>query len=324
MTNERESVQRLLHVLASAGIALTLVVIAASGYLRLAQAGLSCADWPSCYGRIDPELATSALTRVARLAHRIAAGALGVILIAVVLIGVAQRPRLARQTVAGAAVLLIAAGLAALGSQIATHVGAPLPIVTLANLGGGFAILAILVALRLTTMRAGWREVAPPAWCRAVAALALFAVCVQIALGALVSAEFAGLACPDFPACGARWPQSGVAATLDPFRELDIGADGTIARPPALVALHFMHRVTAIAVAVLVAALVAGLSRIGHAARRAALTGAALLLLQLALGAAAVLARLPLALVLAHNLSAALLLMWLVKANIDLNRTEAR
>ncbi|HPP46739.1 MAG TPA: COX15/CtaA family protein, partial [Accumulibacter sp.] len=50
---------------------LSLLVVAVSAYLRLQEAGLGCADWPACYGR----LAASNLPYFTplRIVHRLAA-----------------------------------------------------------------------------------------------------------------------------------------------------------------------------------------------------------------------------------------------------------
>ena len=39
------------HRIAWAGVLLTLCVIVFGGFVRLSNAGLSCPDWPTCYGR---------------------------------------------------------------------------------------------------------------------------------------------------------------------------------------------------------------------------------------------------------------------------------
>ena len=150
----------------------------------------------------------------------------------------------------------------------------------------------------------------PPRGAHAFAIAALIAVIVQVALGGLVSAKFAALACPAFPLCGADAPLSALPATLDPFATLAVDATRTIVRPPALAALHWAHRAWAHVVLVLAAILVVVLAR--DKRRRAALLLALLVVLQLASGAAAVLGDLPLGIVVAHNLIAAILLATLV------------
>ncbi|HEX8010658.1 MAG TPA: COX15/CtaA family protein [Casimicrobiaceae bacterium] len=310
---DRAAVQRLLRLLSSIGAALMLVVIVSSAFLRLEQAGLSCADWPACYGRIDPDAAATTGALLARFAHRVAASAVGIALLAALLIGATQRPWLKPQVAIAAAALAIALGLAALGAGFPTSVAEiASPPVVLANLGGGFALFALLWLLRLTTLPP---PLAPmPSWLALVATLALLAEIVQITLGTLVSAKFAALACPAFPACGSDWPAGSLLETLNPFAERVLGPGGAIARPAALAGLHWLHRLGALFVLALGATLALPLLRVGAQARRLGAILAVLLVAQPALGAALVLAELPLALAVAHNAGAALLLATLVTA----------
>ena len=312
------AVQRLMRLLATAGAALVLVVIVSSAYLRLSQAGLSCADWPACYGHVARSTDATIAQRGARLAHRFAATGVAGVLLALLAVSATQRPRRRRQAAIAGAGLAVAAGLAVVGavsSEAASPV--PLPAVTIANLGGGFAILALLWWLRQTVLEtsasSGARMARSP-WLSVLATLTLLAVIGQIALGALVSAKFAALACPAFPLCGADAPPGTLPEAFDPFTALAVDASNAIVRPAALATLHWTHRVGAHVVLVLGAVLAVALVR-DTGLKACGIALAALLVVQLALGAGTVLAHLPLALVLAHNLVAALLLGALVAIN---------
>jgi len=320
---ERESVRRLLRLLATAGAALMLIVVVTSAYLRLTQAGLSCSDWPACYGRVDAHAAATAGMSGARLTHRIAASAVGIVLLAALLVGVAQRPWPKRQVAITIAALAVALFLAGLGSTLPASTDAmPSLRVTLSNLGGGFALLALLWWLRLSTLPAARLPEKSSALLKLAAALTLFAVVAQIALGALVSAKFAALACPAFPGCGADWPQRALLDALDLTHGPPSGANGEMLRPPALAALHWTHRVGALIVAALGVVIMPSLLGAGGNARRTGAILAVLLVLQPALGATAVLASFPLALVVAHNACAALLLLVLMSANRALHSND--
>jgi cytochrome c oxidase assembly protein subunit 15 len=217
--------------------------------------------------------------------------------------------------------LRVAAGLAVIGA-VSSEAAAPVPVpaVTIANLGGGFAILALLWWLRQTALEAG----ASPAahvprspWLSMLATFTLIAVIGQIALGALVSAKFAALACPAFPLCGADAPSGTLLEAFDPFTALALDDSNAIVRPAALASLQWVHRVGAHVVLVLGTVLAVALIR-DVRLKQCGIALVALLVVQLALGAAAVLAQVPLALVLAHNLVAALLLGTLVTINCRL------
>lgn len=313
------SVLRLLRMLATLGAALVLVVIVSSAYLRLSQAGLSCSDWPACYGNLSHVAQATSAQIVARIAHRIAASAVGFVLLALLAVSLTQRPRLAKQAVIAVLALAVAMMLAGVGAVMSESVRiTPLPAVTLANLLGGFALLALLVWLRETVRGdpiarqvpklAGRTQ--PMRRVHAFATAALIAVIVQVMLGGFVSAKFAALACPAFPLCGADAPLFALPAALNPFATLAVDASGTIVRPPALATLHSAHRAWAHVVLGLAAILVILLVLDGR--RRAALLLALLVCLQIALGANAVLGGLPLGIVVAHNVVAAILLATLV------------
>jgi cytochrome c oxidase assembly protein subunit 15 len=323
---------RLLRTLATAGAALVLVVVVSSAYLRLSQAGLSCGDWPACYGRIAQATSVTATQHGARLAHRFAASAVLFVLLALLALSLARRPRLKRQAAIAFAGLVVAGALGVIGavSSEATRL-VPLPAVTIANLAGGFALLALLWLLRETTLTRsadggatgspasirGATAQRPTATLRWLVASTLVVAIAQILLGALASGKFAGLACPDVPLCGAEVSLPGFRAAVDPFTPLDVDASRTIVRPASLASLHFTHRIGAHVVLVLAAALVVALAR-ERRGREAALV-AILVGAQLALGATSVLAGLPLPVVLAHNLVAALLLATLVTTAYRVN-----
>jgi heme a synthase len=321
------SVRRLLRLLATAGAALVLVVIVSSAYLRLSQAGLSCADWPACYGDMTHVAEITTAQYGARLAHRFAASAVGAVLLALLVLAMRQRPRLRPQALLAGAGLLVAAGLATLGAVTSESTRAiPLPAVTLANLLGGFALLAVswwlretvslrsasTTAMSATMAKAAARRARPSRALRTLGVLTLATVIGQVTLGALVSAKFAALACPAFPLCGADAATGSLLATLNPFTALDVDASGSIVRPVALASLHWAHRIGAHAVLVLAAILAVALVRNGM---RDGYIVALLVVAAVALGASSVLTGVPLPLVLAHNVAAALLLAALVTIN---------
>jgi cytochrome c oxidase assembly protein subunit 15 len=315
----RDSVRRLVGLLAGVGAVLLLVVIVSSAFLRLSDAGLSCGDWPACYGAMHHAAEATTGERVARLAHRFTATGVTAVLIALLTVALRQRPRLRRVATIASAGLAIAAVLAVIGAVSSEAArDAPLAAVTLANLAGGFALLALMGWLRQETLAspkaapnaAASAPAAAPRWLPTLAGFALAALVVQVLLGGLVSARFAGLACPSFPLCGADAPPGSWRNAFNPFATLALDASRTVVRPAALASLHWSHRVVAHVVLLLDAVLAVTLYRAGL--RSYAIAVAALTIVTIALGAASVLNALPLGAVLAHNLVAALLLATLV------------
>lgn len=312
-------------------LALAAIVIVFGAYVRLADAGLGCPDWPGCYGRLSPAHAADAILDAhaadphgpvslpkawKEMIHRYLAATLGLLIIVIALLARFGRAR--RTSAPRVAALLVGVvvfqGL--LGKWTVTLLLKP-AIVT-AHLLGGVTTLALLGWLALRASAA--RRVPAGSGMVVAARVGLALLMVQIALGGWTSTNYAALACPDFPAChGSLWPLADYANAFHVVRELGMTADGELLSNEALTAIHWTHRL---------GALVAGgflLALGGLLARRPATAapGIALLaalLLQVGLGVANVLLSLPLPLAAAHNAGAVLLLGVMVWINYRLRR----
>jgi cytochrome c oxidase assembly protein subunit 15 len=271
------------------------LVVGLSAFMRHVAAGLGCQPWPTCHAQYSGMSggAGSLAVSVARLLHRVVAT--GALLLAIALLAISLRagPRLRREAVLAAMLLVLALGLAVLGVFTA---GSRLPAVALGNLLGGFMMLAIAARL-----------VGPPVapGLGAVAASVAILLVAHIASGALVSASQAGLVCGDLRACA---EQAGAAGW--PWRALNPWFDAGL--PQAEGALvQWVHRVGAIVVTVAVAALGWRALRAGRRSEGRALL--LLLALQAVLGLVVGSIGLPLGAVLLHNLASALLLALVVR-----------
>ena len=286
--------------------ALVLVVTTLSAYIRLAHAGLGCADWPTCYGqrlreaqagRAEP--APPAAVATARAAHRAAAvSALGVVIVLLVL--AARRPRLSREGALALALLVLALGLAVLGRWSA---GARVPAVAVGNVLGGMLMFALAWRLAVPLGAA----TLPPAL-RAWAGLGTALLLAQVALGALVSASFSGLACASMADClrdaaAAGWPWDGFDVWREPRFDAAAGPTGA--------ALQALHRLGTLLVAAVLLPLAWAAWRVDARGSAAALV--LLLALQFGLGLLTAAAGLPPAPALTHNVAAALLLAGVVR-----------
>ncbi len=299
--------RQLLDRLAWLTAALLLATIGLSAYMRLAQAGIGCADWPACYAesfRLGATAEPTAAESVARLAHRIVATAALALMLAMTMLAWTARPAWPAQRRLTTALLALALGLSALG--VVTP-GSRVPAVGMGNLLGGFAALAIcarILALDRARAAHGDRHL------RTLARIAGVLLVLQLATGALLSTSYAALACGSLDECqraaaASGWPWQA----LDPWREPrfafdapQVMADGALTQ--------WLHRIGAIMVAGLLVATGVMALRRGHPA-----IGIALVVLpvaQVAIGLIASASGLPLALVLLHNLNAALLLSALV------------
>ena len=139
---------------------------------------------------------------------------------------------------------------------------------------------------------------------------------LQIFLGGWTSSNYAAVACPDFPTCQTQWwPE--LADFKDGFilwRGLGIDYEGGVLDHPARVAVHFAHRLGALLAALLLASLGASLAA-APSTRADGLAVLAVLALQLSLGISIVVFGVPLAVAVAHNGAAALLLLAVLNAN---------
>ena len=283
-------------------LVLVLAITSLSAFLRLSKAGLSCADWPRCYGQnlreqqqgLVSAAGESDATARARLAHRVVASTALLLVCLMVIACFAEPPVLWRQGRIALALLALALFLAVLGRWSAN---ARIPAVAIGNLLGGFAMLALCWRLAHAGATGG------PAGLRLGAALGLLLLGLQAALGALVSASHASMACDGLVDCmvaAARQPWS----VLDPWREPLLASVPPINAAGALA--NTVHQLGGYAVAAVVLPL--GLAALRHGRAGAGMVLLALLALQLGLGWLLAGPALSLALALAHNVVAALLL----------------
>ena len=317
----------------------TLLLVTLGAYVRLTDAGLGCPDWPGCYGKLSPAHAEAQISDVNRVApagpvsqlkawremlHRYVASLVGAMVLAMVIqVFIMRRRGDLDENDPGRAIGL---PLALLGFVILQGLFGKWtvtlllkPAVVTMHLLGGMLILAMLTWLSARFLRPP--TAGRPAEARLLrpwALLGLLMLGAQIALGGWVSANYAALACVDFPMCHSQWvPDMDFANGFQLQRELGMTADGAPLSNQALNAIHWSHRLGALLVLVYlgglayVASSMYGLRRYGYA-----IIGT--LVLQVALGISNVVAMLPLAIAVAHNAGAALLLMTVVMLNFAL------
>ena len=314
---------------------LTFVVVVVGAYVRLTDAGLGCPDWPGCYGALSPAHAEAAIAEAVEaqggehgpvslgkawkeMLHRYLAGTLGLCVLAIAVVAWRCRERLGQSAALPAFTLALVIGQALLGMWTVTLLLKPV-VVTL-HLLGGMSTLALLVWLARCQRTSKRRSLMRPRRVRAWARLGLAVIAVQIALGGWVSSNYAALACIDFPTCHGDWiPQMDFAHGFQLVRDLGRTAAGEHLAYAALTAIHWTHRVGALVTFVIVGALAYALLRPGEW-RAYGIALALLLTLQVVLGIMNIVFGLPLAVAVAHNAVAALLLAFVVLINCDLSR----
>ncbi|MEF8794554.1 COX15/CtaA family protein [Thiohalorhabdus sp.] len=316
-----------IQYLAAAASVLAFAVVVLGAFVRLTDAGLGCPDWPGCYGQIgvpesgsvpgDYERPLERGKAWKEMIHRYFAGTLGLVIAVLGFWAWRRRHQPGESATLPLFLVALVVFQAALGMWTVTLLLKPL--VVTAHLLGGMATLALLwwVALR----RGGWwlsaRE-ASPAW-RKAALIALVVVIAQIALGGWTSANYAALACPEFPACyqGQWWPPTNFGEAFTLWHGLGIDYEGGVLTHPARTAIHLTHRLGAVVTLLVVGTVAVALmrARTGRPTVRMGGALALLVLAQVGLGIANVIFGLPLAVAVAHNALAAALLVALVTLN---------
>ena len=306
-------------------LALTLFVVVLGAYVRLSDAGLGCPDWPGCYGQLTPAHAADEIAAAVaespdgpvsmhkawkEMVHRYVAASLGFIILVIAALAWRRRadPSVRATLAASLVAVVIVQGL--LGKWTVTLLLKP-AIVT-GHLIGGLTTLALLALLALRAAGVSRHQVSAllVRWAR----VALVVVIAQIILGGWTSTNYAALACTDFPTChGSWWPEMDMANAFHVVRELGMTAQGDMLSLQALTAIHWMHRIGAVVVTLVLLVLAL---RLALAGRRAMAGGVlAALAVQVTLGIANVVMSLPLPLAVAHNAGAAILLLTLVIVN---------
>jgi cytochrome c oxidase assembly protein subunit 15 len=177
-----------------------LLVFGAS--VRVHGAGLSCPDWPLCFGEIIPTLNFEVFLEWGHrvLASVVSFGFLG--------LGGAVMLRPALRARAGGLILFAAVVLAiqvVLGGLTVLHLLADWSVTLHLLTGNLFCALLVLAGLKLQGAPESVPVAVPPAL-RIVGWLLAGMVVVQMALGGLVSSNYAGLACTEWPTCnGGVW-----------------------------------------------------------------------------------------------------------------------
>ncbi len=151
-TVERPSVYRHFHRIAWLAVALAACVIVFGAFVRLSNAGLSCPDWPTCYGKAAWPTAAGQVVDHAATAirpvdpskawreqfHRMIAGTLGVLVLILALVATRKRPQ---------------GWLHVMGASLAVALAIPL---YMRGMHGAASVLAIGAELLLLTGALRW------------------------------------------------------------------------------------------------------------------------------------------------------------------------
>jgi cytochrome c oxidase assembly protein subunit 15 len=272
-----------LHRFAVGTAASTLLLIFAGGLVTSTESGLSVPDWPLSYGRLMPPMVGGVFYEHG---HRMVATAVGILTVILAVWLFRREPRAwVRRLGYGALAAVVAQGV--LGGLTVLFLLPTAVSVAHACLAQTFFCLIVTVAVVTSP---AWRAAADaggnPAFRMGAATVA--AIFLQLLVGAVMRHTRAGLAIPDFPLALGR-----VVPPITSFP----------------VAIHFAHRLGALAVTGCVAGCViqAFRSRRAGLEKTAVLLGA-LVVVQIGLGAFTVLSSKAVAVTTAHVATGALLL----------------
>jgi heme a synthase len=302
---------------------LTFDLIVFGGFTRLTDSGLGCPDWPGCYGKSNP-LAAASEIRAAEAAaplgpvtmtkatiemiHRYLAMGVGALILTLLVLAWTQRRRQGESPWPATALFALVCIQGAFGAWTVTL--KLMPAIVTIHLMLGLLLLAALTAL---AVRQGYfihpRTIHQDAHSMGILKrLAITGAClltVQIALGGWTSTNYAALACPDFPLCqGKLVPAMDFAEGFHLSRALGRAREGGLLPLNALTAIHWSHRIGAVAVFLLLGYLGSKLLRLEKCIGVALLVA---LTAQVLIGILTVVLGQPIWIATLHNAGAALL-----------------
>lgn len=326
---------RLFNRLVWAATLLTLCVVVLGAYVRLSDAGLGCPDWPGCYGTLTVPQSEAAIQHAQtaypdspvehhkawkEMIHRYFAGTLGLLILAIFLLGWRARKEIKVSPWLPTLLLFLVVFQAMLGMWTVTLLLKPA--VVTAHLIGGMSTLALLTWMTHRHWGVASRRFLQSNSLRFWIRGALLILFLQIFLGGWTSTNYAALACTDFPTCHGAWlPDMDFANAFHWIRELGQDADGKALQLSAFTAIQWTHRVGALVTFIYLGLLGWRLMK------QPQLKGLAhimlmLLIVQIGLGIANLVLHLPLALAVGHNMGAALLLMTIVVLNSKITELQ--
>ncbi|MFT6925879.1 MAG: cytochrome c oxidase assembly protein subunit 15 [Psychromonas sp.] len=331
---------------------LSVVVVGLGAYTRLSDAGLGCPDWPGCYGflTVPAELDASLTAKHSQpgsmdlvfesakawkeMIHRYFAGTLGLLLLAILLLPLfnnlkvlSQQSSAKKNRSAGALMpfklpaLLVVLVLFQAFLGMLTVTMQLQPLIVMGHLLGGFAILSLVTLLYLrlgdkASFGNGSGVQNYFSWCLG----ALFVLLIQIALGGWLAANYAAPFCAGLPLCSGgwndgHWQQSFSILEIFQLPSTSSNYEYGVLSAQARMSIHLLHRFWAIITAVTLLAVAIKIYCLSQSkkVKNSALLVMLMVICQVLLGVSLVYWTFPISIALAHNLTAAMLLLSLIR-----------
>lgn len=301
---------RLIHLI----ILLALCVVFLGAWTRINNAGLSCPDWPGCYGfMVMPEHQTGLDIAQQRypetpielsktwleMGHRYLAGGLGLLIMLLAILGYKLRsqPHFPSQLCFALAALVVVQAL--FGMWTVTLKLYP-PIVVLHLLGGMLTLtLSFIIYSRIKALKSDAQQHVKGL--KSLVQFALAVLLLQILLGGWTSANYAGPSCSGWFDCGFHSTADlDYRQGFDPFVTVGPNYEGGLLPAEARAAIQVVHRLGAVLVAGVLAVLITQLWRYQHL-RHFAYLLSGLLVVQLIVGVLNVAMAVPNSLAMLHH-----------------------
>ena len=301
------------------------IVVALGAWTRMVDAGLGCPDWPGCYGFATiplsnddivvanerfPESPYQLVKAIPEVVHRFFATSLGLFIIGIFYL-LTKHNIGSRNTKVLSFFLLIWVCIQGLLGYLTVSLKL-WPQVVSAHLMAGFLTTIILWILYFRI-----KDVKEPRtpWKFSqrtynLISIGIILVTVQIFLGVWTSANYAALACSEFPLCyGEILPEADFIGAFNLTQPIGASFLGGQLDHESRLAIHLSHRFGALFLMIYLLFLAYMLNKDGHLNLSLGLLG--LLFLQISLGISNIIFHLPLLVAVGHNLGALFLIIYL-------------
>ena len=249
-------------ILSFIGAAITLVVISLGAWVRLTDAGLGCPDWPGCYGLLTTPDTVDELAKAKEnypnasidvgkawreMLHRYVAGILGLYVFFITYICIKYSKQ---NYILPVSISILIVIQAIMGMLTVTMLVKPTVVTTHLFFGMLTATLLFINGLKYSGLNLSQDKL--PVNAISIIMLTWTLLIIQILLGGWTSTNYASLACTDFPKCLDQWyPKEMVFdKAFNIFNLPDINYEGGFLAYGAKVAVHYIHRVTALVLSI--------------------------------------------------------------------------